>query len=214
MIVTNYALWCKCDYNRHKSCIRMQLWSLSWQTIHCDANVVIVKWKVRKLSRLRGAFSGGSSIKVVVLIPFWKEIYCKRKNSSTSTSRGFGFGVVPISEVLCKKAKREVTKIVSRHLNTFISGFLIWKCALVQLRIEKRKWMITPWIMIWRFITKSKLATVLYGITRTYLYNFDPRKPHFYIVKLGFTGMYIIFVISAQKHRLWVLVRTASTRRF
>ena len=51
-------------------------------------------------------------------------------------------------------------------------------------------------------------------ITKTYLYNFDPLKPHFYIVKLGFTGVYIIFLISAQKHRLWVLVRAASARRF
>ena len=47
----------------------------------------------------------------------------------------------------------------------------------------------------------------------TYIY-FDPLKPHFYIVKLGFTRVYIIFLISAQKHRLWVLVRTASARRF
>ena len=47
-----------------------------------------------------------------------------------------------------------------------------------------------------------------------HLYNFDPFKPHFYIVKLGFTGVYIIFLISAQKHRLWVFVRTASPRRF
>ena len=46
-------------------------------------------------------------------------------------------------------------------------------------------------------------------ITKTYLYNFDPLKPHFYIVKLGFTGVYIVFLISAQKHRLWLLVRTA-----
>ena len=38
-------------------------------------------------------------------------------------------------------------------------------------------------------------------ITKTYLYYFDPLKPHFYIVKLGFTGVYIIFFISAQKHR-------------
>ena len=45
-------------------------------------------------------------------------------------------------------------------------------------------------------------------------YNFDPLKPHFYIVKLGFTGVYIIFLIFAQKHRLWVLVKTASPRRF
>ena len=36
-------------------------------------------------------------------------------------------------------------------------------------------------------------------ITKTCLYNFDPLKPHFYIVKLGFTGVYIILIISAQK---------------
>ena len=41
-------------------------------------------------------------------------------------------------------------------------------------------------------------------ITKTCLYNVDPLKPHFYIVKLGFTGVYIILLISAQKHRLWV----------
>ena len=35
-------------------------------------------------------------------------------------------------------------------------------------------------------------------ITKTRLYNVDPLKPHFYIVKLGFTGVYIIFLISAQ----------------
>ena len=40
-------------------------------------------------------------------------------------------------------------------------------------------------------------------ITKTCLYNFDPLKPQFYIVKLGFTGVNIIFLISAQNHRLW-----------
>ena len=39
-------------------------------------------------------------------------------------------------------------------------------------------------------------------------------RPHYYIVKLRFTGVYIIFLISAQKHRLWILIRTASMRRF
>ena len=52
---------------------------------------------------------------------------------------------------------------------------------------------------------------IIVTITKTYEYNFDPLKPHFYIVR--YTGVYIIFVISAQKHRLWVLIRTASTRR-
>ena len=31
-------------------------------------------------------------------------------------------------------------------------------------------------------------------ITKTYLYNVDPLKPYFYKVKLGFTGVYIIFL--------------------
>ena len=43
------------------------------------------------------------------------------------------------------------------------------------------------------------------------LYNFDHLKPHFYIVKLGFTRVYIIFLISAQRHRLWVLIEAVLT---
>ena len=43
-------------------------------------------------------------------------------------------------------------------------------------------------------------------ITKTCLYNVYPLKPHFYIVKVGFTGVYIIFLVSAQEHWLWVLV--------
>ena len=35
-------------------------------------------------------------------------------------------------------------------------------------------------------------------ITKITLYSFDPIKPHFYIVNLGLTGVYIIFLISAQ----------------
>ena len=35
-------------------------------------------------------------------------------------------------------------------------------------------------------------------ITKTCLYNFDPLKPHFHIIKLVFTGVYIIFLIPAQ----------------
>ena len=51
-------------------------------------------------------------------------------------------------------------------------------------------------------------------ITKTRLYNFDPLKPHFYIVKLEFSGVYIIFLIYVQKNRLWVLIRTALLRQF
>ena len=34
-------------------------------------------------------------------------------------------------------------------------------------------------------------------IAKTRLYNLDPLKPRFYLVKLGFTGVYTIFLISA-----------------
>ena len=54
---------------------------------------------------------------------------------------------------------------------------------------------------------KKKINVCIFKvITKTCLYNFDPLKPHFYIVNLGFTGVYIIFLISSQKHRLWVLL--------
>ena len=52
-----------------------------------------------------------------------------------------------------------------------------------------------------KFLTTA--AAIKKIIMRTRLYNFDPLKPHLYIVKLGFTGVYIIVLISAQKHRLW-----------
>ena len=51
------------------------------------------------------------------------------------------------------------------------------------------------------------------GITKTSLCNENPVTPHFYIIKLAFTGVYV-FLIFAPKHRLWVLVRSASVRRF
>ena len=57
---------------------------------------------------------------------------------------------------------------------------------------------------IWNHQRTKKIKPVLFErITKTRLYNIDPLKPHFYIVKLGFTGVYIIFLISAQKHGLW-----------
>ena len=71
----------------------------------------------------------------------------------------------------------------------------------------------------------------VFSITKTRLYNFDSLKPHFYTVKLGFTGVYIVFFFIfvyfyfilfiflfffcfAKKHRLWVLVRTTPLKKF
>ena len=56
---------------------------------------------------------------------------------------------------------------------------------------------------IWKDDVLFVLSLFIPDITKTYLYNFDPLRPHFYIVKLGITVIYIIFLISTQKHRLW-----------
>ena len=69
------------------------------------------------------------------------------------------------------------------------------------------------WVPLHMFFwwTKKNISTIM----KTYLYYFNPPKPHFYIVKnWGLQGVYIIFLISAQKHRLWVLIRTALLRQF
>ena len=65
-------------------------------------------------------------------------------------------------------------------------------CAQRRLRIARAS-------VLSVFIVRMKKAWVLsYPITKTCLYNVDPLKPHFYIVKVRFTGVYIIFLISAQ----------------
>ena len=49
------------------------------------------------------------------------------------------------------------------------------------------------------FIRRCCIWILLFQpITKACIYNFDPLKPHFYIVKLGFTGVYIIFLISLK----------------
>ena len=48
------------------------------------------------------------------------------------------------------------------------------------------------------YILYIHVVTQLFHITKTRLYNFDPLKVHFYIVKLGFTEVNFIFLISAQ----------------
>ena len=41
-------------------------------------------------------------------------------------------------------------------------------------------------------------SVVLFSLRKLAYIILTPLKPHFYIVKLGYTGVYIIFLISAQ----------------
>ena len=67
-------------------------------------------------------------------------------------------------------------------------------------------------------VVTGKILTIHPAVNRyimlTCLSNLHPLAPHLFIVKLGFTGVYIFFIIFALKHRLWVLVRTTSLRQF
>ena len=46
------------------------------------------------------------------------------------------------------------------------------------------------------FIKMFGMLFSLKFITKTYLYNFDPFKPHFYIVKLDFTELCFLFLLK------------------
>ena len=102
------------------------------------------------------------------------------------------------SLTVSEKYKKKKKKMSSA---AFMISFVI-----ISLRVNRGQFLAQ--IMI------HKLIWIFFVIRKTYLYNFDTHKPHFYIVKLGFTGVCIIFLISAHKHRLWVLVRAASVRQF
>ena len=76
-------------------------------------------------------------------------------------------------------------------------------CAKIWKRHRKNKWMARPGLNTGNFWNVLPMMTPISltnqrHIMKTCLYSFDPLKPHFYIVKLGFTGVYIIFLISAQ----------------
>ena len=100
--------------------------------------------------------------------------------------------------------RRPLGRILNLHITVTFNPFspALLKCTIQSMKSN------VPSISI-----RDVAITKTY-IMKTCLYNFDPLKPHFYIVKLGFAGVYIIFLISARKHRLWVFVRTASPRRF
>ena len=57
----------------------------------------------------------------------------------------------------------------------------------------------------------SLSSWVNFNITNTYPYNFNPLNPHFYTVKLGFTGVYIVFlfllkisIVGTSTHYVWL----------
>ena len=57
---------------------------------------------------------------------------------------------------------------------------------------EKGRWQVWWGVMVSIYLSRN--------IRKTCPYNFDPLKPHFYIVKLGFTRVYIIVFLFLLKN--------------
>ena len=76
---------------------------------------------------------------------------------------------------------------------------LIWVCTVCQLPFGwSPDYFRVSQLIVWKTVVLVLL--VLCGITKTCLYNFDPLKSHFYIVKLGFTGGRHYFAYFAKKN--------------
>ena len=125
--------------------------------------------------------------------------------------------------------------ILNRKRKQLISKFKYWKIELwkykVQflsakgLRLQKQTcsptWALVSVVVHGPFVTDNPLYMALWrhsdknseAITKSYLYNFDPLKPHLYSKTGVYRGIHY-FSYFCSKHRLWVLVRTASPRRF
>ena len=111
----------------------------------------------------------------------------------------------------CKRITRRsiaIDKVIYSSKSYILRRSAHWVCMFVT---NVRK-IILLFYLLEGLLLKERICSLLY-ITKTCLFNFDPLKPHFHIVNLGFTRVYISFLIFAKKHKLWVLVRTASPRR-
>ena len=97
-------------------------------------------------------------------------------------------------------------EIWKKYQSFFISKFSVFGGE-ISLYLNRRVFVMfdrvnTVYQFIKPFLNNKMPIFAAYGaynvklITKTCLYNFDPLKPQFYIhvVKLGFTGVYIIFV--------------------
>ena len=105
-----------------------------------------------------------------------------------------------MAQVLETILKLRRTDAYRSLFNPFMSSELIYFNSLNRpISNEGSVWSVCYYHCLREIFVLTANSVDPHHITKTYLYNFDPLKPHFYIVNLGFTGVYIIFLISAQK---------------
>ena len=96
-------------------------------------------------------------------------------------------------DVLCSCGIFRVTSLISLHLCNG-SSVLTQRMLMLKGMVETNlTWGRTGVSVVCSLFPKAIFLTFIH-ITKTFLYIFDPLKPHFYTVKLEFTGVYIIFL--------------------
>ena len=114
----------------------------------------------------------GQQLFLNVSLPFFKGVYFKTKQFASLGSKLYTFREDPISEGVWCDGNQTGSR---KKLSVLQNGV---SCSIMWLSLRKH------------------VYSNIY-ITKTCLYNLDPLKPHFYVVKLEFTEVYIIFLISA-----------------
>ena len=97
-------------------------------------------------------------------------------------------------QLLCCKSYLNIIGLLVDFLYSAVHAFLLRIFSFPS--IPYLSWILRQTGLSKTYIKSSYV--IISFITKTCLYTFDPLKPHFYIVKLGFTGVYIIFLISAK----------------
>ena len=121
------------------------------------------------------------------MIRKYAEIVCCKNVSSFSSAKATHIFSAKNIRISCIESARTVNEMT---LNKLVKLTTLWTTG---------SWS----ILIYAAVSKQsffsfEMRMLKLAITKTCLYNFDPLKPHFYLVKLGFTGVYIIFLIPAQ----------------
>ena len=93
----------------------------------------------------------------------------------------------------CTGSNFRTYMVRSWGVRIFTIQYVVMEKILIQFVWKKKD-------LIWRYETVwicwlILIFIVCICITKTYLYNFDPLKPHFYIIKLGFTGVYFFLFL-------------------
>ena len=133
----------------------------------------------------------------IITLYFWINFSWRRQTSSHDNEivRNYNLcsAVIPFRIAITSLGEERANLSAFR---TFVRFVLVWFCRFpFPLGVLEGLWFVIvafPGLFTYPLLLQNrsvKEMVILYSC----LYNFDALKPHFYIVKLGFTWIYIIF---------------------